>query len=92
MEIKTSIKMRLTSNCYCLLGAFHCRIQQPSLQHTQIVQDKGFAILIFASAIGSLIKCMPPLTHIFKKKKKPRMIMDPGSGMGGGSQAKQDLQ
>lgn len=87
MEIKTSIKMRLTSNCYCLLGAFHCRIQQPSLQHTSIVQDKGFA-----SAIGSLIKYMPPLTHIFKKKKKPRMIMDPGSGMGGGPQAKQDLQ
>jgi hypothetical protein len=44
--------------------------------------------LIFASAIGSQIKYMPPLTHIFKKKKKPRMIMDPGSGMGGGPQAK----
>jgi hypothetical protein len=48
--------------------------------------------LIFASAIGSQIKYMPPLTHIFKKKKKPRMIMDPGSGMGGGPQAKQDFQ
>lgn len=57
-----------------------------------MVQDNGFAILIFASAIVSLMKYMPSLTQIFKKKKKPRIIMDLGSGKGGGPQAKQDLQ